>query len=68
MGTKSLACLIGILSAAQPCLHPQKGGRESLPLLISEFQSTRDLEAKERILNEITTNFPGSGSALLHLA
>ena len=59
---------MAIFSAAQPCLHAQKVGSASLPLLLSQFHSTQDLEAKERILNEITTNFPDSGSALLQLA
>jgi hypothetical protein len=57
-----------MFSAAQPFLFAQKVGSESLPLLISQFSSTRDLEAKERLLNAITTSFPGSGSALLQLA
>jgi HEAT repeat protein len=68
MGTKSLACLLVTISTAQASLFAQKAGRESLPLLISRFHSTRDLEAKERLLNEITADFPDSGSVLLQLA
>jgi HEAT repeat protein len=61
-------CLLVSFSATQAFLLPQKAGSADLPSLISQFSSTRDLEAKERILNEITTSFPDSGPALLQLA
>lgn len=63
----SLRFLIS-LCAAQPFLLAQKPGSAGLPSLISQFTSTRDLQAKERFLIEITTSFPDSGSALLQLA
>jgi len=68
MGTKSLVCLLVSFSTAQAFLFAEKAGSESLPLLILQFHSTRDLEAKERLLNVITTDFPGPGPALLQLA
>ena len=68
MGTKSSMCLLVSFSTAQAFLFVQKAGSENLLLLISQFQSTRDLEAKERLLNAITTDFPGAGPALLQLA
>jgi hypothetical protein len=68
MGTKSLVCLLDSFPTAQAFLFAQKAGSESLPLLISQFHSTRDLEAKERLLNVITTDFPGAGPTLLQLA
>jgi HEAT repeat protein len=57
-----------ILSAAQAFLFAQKAGSSDLPLLISKFSSTQDIEAKDRLLNAITTSFPDSGPALLQLA
>ena len=52
MGTKSLVCLMVIFSAAQPFLFARKAESESLPLLISKFQSPRDLEAKKRLTGD----------------
>ena len=68
MKAKCLVCLLAGLSTAQPFLFAQRAGSGNLSPLISRFDSTRDLEAKERLLNAITTEFPNAGPALLRLA
>ncbi len=68
MGTKILVYVLTALSTTQAFPIAQKAGIETLPLLISQLESTQDLEAKERLLNAITTGFPCSGPALLKLA
>jgi len=65
---KNLMLLLAVVAAAHASLFAQKGREEALPSLTSRFQATRDLEAKERFLNEITTGFPDAGPALLELA
>jgi HEAT repeat protein len=41
---------------------------QELPVLLSRFQSERDIATKESILVRITTDYPDSGSALLGIA
>jgi len=49
-------------------LPAQNGESRNLQVLISHLCSARDLEAKERALNAITTSFPNAGPSLLKLA
>jgi HEAT repeat protein len=52
-----------------PALHfAENQERESLPQLVSQLSSARQVEAKEHVLNLITTNFPNAGPDLLALA
>jgi HEAT repeat protein len=62
-----LALLIS-MSATSAFLFSQGQERASLARLISQFRSARGLAPKERLLNEITTNFPNAGPPLLELA
>ncbi|SPE34664.1 hypothetical protein SBA2_980019 [Acidobacteriia bacterium SbA2] len=68
MGAKNLTCVLLCVSIPQAFCLAEKRGSAGLPSLVSLSSSTRDLEAKERLLSAITTKFPDSGPALLQLA
>ena len=68
MGAKRLTCILLCVSVPLAFCLVEKPGSADLPSLVSQFSSTRDLEAQERLLNAITTKFPDSGPALLQLA
>jgi hypothetical protein len=55
--------LFGLLGSAQSAVDPG-----SLPTLLSQFRAETDRDAKERILLQITMNYPDAGPDLLAVA
>jgi hypothetical protein len=58
-----VALLFGLLGSAQSTVDPG-----SLPTLLSQFRAETDRAAKERILLQITMNYPDAGPNLLAMA
>jgi hypothetical protein len=56
--TNALMYLLAVLSAMQASAFAQKAAGETLPVVLAQFQSARDLEAKERLRIGINARRP----------